>query len=169
MGKIKTIVKSFLIGMGIYLFFSVQFLLSEKVIASLISIAILWVLAYLLIFKSDKIVNRCFKELSNESQADEKFTIYCMNIFIIFFSLMALITVSDSFIKDIPAILHFPRAVIDSMVYKQWLLTNEYSDIEWLQTFLSVLYTLCLAYLLIRPDHFIKLVRKTERQFNVQL
>ena len=154
--------------MGIYLFFSFKllqfkFLPPGKIITSLMLIAFLWFLAYLLIFKSNKVVNRCFKELSDESQTDEKFTIYCMNIFIIFFSLMALITVSDSFIKDIPAILHFPRAVIDSMVYKQWLLTNEYSDIEWLQTFLSVLYTLCLAYLLIWPDHFIKLVIKSER------
>lgn len=169
MGKIRTIVKSFLIGMGINPFFGVNFSSSTRIITSLICIITLWSLAYLLIFKSDKIVNKCFKELPEESQKDEKFTIYCMNIFIIFFSLMALITVSDSLINTIPAILHFPRAIIDSIVYKQWLLTNQYSAIEWLQAFLSVFYALCLAYLLIMPDHFIKLIRKSERQPNVQL
>ncbi len=169
MGKIKTIVKSFLIGMGIYLFFSVQPLLSEKVIPSSISIIFLWFLAYFLVFNSDRVVNRCFKELATESQTDKKFTIYCMNIFIIFFSLMALIKIILGFIGCIPAILYFPRAVIDSLVYKQWLITNKYTSIEWLHTFLIVVYALCLAYLLIRPDHFIKLIRKSERQSNVQL
>jgi hypothetical protein len=169
MGKIKTIVKSFIVGSGIYLFFSFQPLFSENVMASSISIIALWFLAYLLIFKSDKIVNRCFTELSDENSTDQNFTIRCMNIFIIFFSLMALITVSDYLIKDIPAILHFPRAVIDSIVYKQWLLTNKYSGIEWLDTFFSIFYFLCLAYLLIWPNHFIKLVRKSERRPNVQL
>ena len=168
MDKIKTITKALFIGMGIYFLFKVSAYSFYVFIPCLLSLAIVCIVSYFFVFKSENIFNLFFKNFPNEKTTVE-FQIKCLNIFILFYAILSLSTSLSYFIIDIQVLLHIPRSIIDSIVYREWLLVNKYPLERSLNALVKLLFVLFNLYLVFGTQHFIKLLINSEKKQNVQL
>jgi hypothetical protein len=168
MDKIKTITKALFVGMGISFFFKVSAYSFYVFIPYLLSLAIISVLCYFFIFKSERIFNLFFKNFPSENSTTE-FKIKCLNIFIIFFATLSIAVSSVDFAGAVPTILNIPQIIIDSIVYREWSMININFVEDSLIAILKLLLFLFNVYLLFGTQHFIKLLIKMEDKQNVKL
>ncbi len=166
MDKMKTITKSLLVGMGILFLLQYPFNYYSDIIIPITILICSFIIAYIFIFKSEKVYKLLFKDTSSK-EINVTFKINCLSVFVTFFAVLSFIDLWAYFVEQISFLLYIPKAIIDSIVYKEWLLTMKYEIKQWLIGILTLLIFILNVYFIVGSHHFIKLIIKLENKNNV--
>ncbi len=174
MDKLRSIVKSFMVGMGVYILLNITVVLRQnllnfhKLILMAGAAALLLVLSYLLMFYSEKFVGMFYKGEQWERKEDS-FYFKSMFGFILFFALLRLPDAAVAGFEQIGLFLGMLNTFRDYTIYNEWNMADWREIANWVKGILIILVLAAEIFIILRTDVLVGMIAKSERCTNDEL